>query len=84
MPSRRVTVTLHARAGELAGAREAAVEVTEAASCAEVKRALALRHPTLAHLLSACALATDEEFLGDAAPVGDAASLHLIPPVSGG
>lgn len=84
MPSRRVTVKLHARASELAGALEASVEVPDAASCATVKSELARSHPMLAGLLASCALATDEEFLSDTAPLGDTVRLHLIPPVSGG
>jgi molybdopterin converting factor small subunit len=84
LSERRILVKLHARASELAGAAEADVSVGSGASCAAVKRQLAERHPALAGLLASCALATDAEFLADDAPVGDAASLHLIPPVSGG
>ena len=75
---------LHARAGELAGMTEASVDVSDAASAGSVKRELARALPSLAALMASCALATDAEFLADAAPLGDAARLHLIPPVSGG
>ena len=75
---------MHARAGELAGVAEAAVDVSDAASAGSVKRELARALPSLEGLLGSCALATDAEFLADAAPLGDAALLHLIPPVSGG
>jgi molybdopterin converting factor small subunit len=84
MPSRRIRVVLHARAGELAGVSEASVDVSDAASAGSVKLELARAVPSLAALLGSCALATDAEFLADAAPLGDAALLHLIPPVSGG
>lgn len=84
MPSRRVEIRLHARAAELAGVPESAVDVAGEGSVAEIKAALAHRHPGLADLLPSSALATDDAFLADGAGIGDATRLHLIPPVSGG
>jgi hypothetical protein len=81
---RELTIRLHARAGELAGVAEASVAIEASASCADVKRELALRHPPIAALVRVCALATDREFLADSAPVGEATRFHLVPPVSGG
>lgn len=80
----QVVVHLHARAAELAGVRACAVELPEAACAGDVKDEVARRHPALSALLPSCAIATDAEYLGDAARVGDARSLHVIPPVSGG
>lgn len=80
----RVTVRLHAQAADLAGAREARPELDAAATCRDVKRALARLHPGLAPLVPSCALATDAEYLPDGAAVDDGAVLHLVPPVSGG
>ena len=79
-----VLVHLHARAAEVAGARECRVELPVAACGGDVKDEVARRHPALAALLPSCAIATDEEYLHDEARVGDAAVLHVIPPVSGG
>jgi molybdopterin converting factor small subunit len=84
MATRRILVHLHARAAELAGARECAVELPEGADGRRLKAELARRHPALAGLLESCALATDRDLLGDAAAVADAGPLHLLPPVSGG
>jgi len=82
--SRRIRVSLHAHAADLAGASDAGVEIGPAATAAEVKRALAALHPRLERLLASCVIATDCEYLSDRAPVGDEETLHLIPPVSGG
>lgn len=79
----KIVVKLHARAAELAGVSEAQVQVADAATCADVKRALGVSHPRLEGLLSSAALATDTEYLRDSSPAV-AATLHFIPPVSGG
>ena len=79
----KILVKLHARAAELAGTPEAQVQVAEAATCRDVKRALAASHPRLEGLLSSSALATDTEYLRDSSPAV-APRLHFIPPVSGG
>jgi molybdopterin converting factor small subunit len=81
---RRVEIELHARAGELAGARTAALELAPEATCADLKAALARTHPALGGLLRACAVATESEYLAEAAPLGNGARFHLVPPVSGG
>lgn len=80
----QVTVRFHAQAADLAGTREARVEVPETATCALVKEAVANAHPALAGLIPSSVLATDAEYLHDSAPIESAAALHLIPPVSGG
>ena len=84
MAVRELTIRLHARAGELAGTREVRVTLAADARCGDLKRELGVQHPPLAGLVPSCALATDREFLADSAPIGDAAFLHLVPPVSGG
>jgi hypothetical protein len=68
----------------LAGVPETSLSVDAAASCADLKRELALRHPPIAALVKSCAVGTDSEFLQDAAPLGEITRFHLIPPVSGG
>jgi molybdopterin converting factor small subunit len=84
MDERAVVVELHARAVDLAGRREARVRVGPAATCADLKAALAGSHPELAALLGSSAVATDREYLADGAPLGRGDRFHLIPPVSGG
>lgn len=78
----KILVKLHARAADLAGTGECAVDVAEGASCADVKEALAAATPSLAGLLASSVLATDSEYLHDSSPAGP--RLHFIPPVSGG
>jgi molybdopterin converting factor small subunit len=80
----RVTVRLHARAAELAGTRETAAEVGSHATCADVKIAVAALHPGLKGLVGSSVLASDTEYLADGVPVREGATLHFIPPVSGG
>lgn len=82
--SRRVRVELHARAADLAGAREAELDLAPEATAADLKEELARSHPALEGLLRSCAVATDREYLADGAALGGAERYHLIPPVSGG
>jgi molybdopterin converting factor small subunit len=82
--NRTVRILLHARAAELSGKNEVDIAASAGATIAELKRALAAQVPALALLVSSSAMATDREYLGDSALVGDEGSLHLIPPVSGG
>ncbi len=84
MPTRHVQIELHAQAADVAGCRHVGVDLGAGATGADVKRALAERHPDLGALLAVSALATDREYVRDSATVGDAQSLHLVPPVSGG
>lgn len=81
---RRIVVELHARAVELAGAREIDLGLHAAATGEDLKRELARRHPALAELLPSSAVASEGEYLADAAPLGPGVRFHLIPPVSGG
>jgi hypothetical protein len=82
---RRVTIALHAQAADLAGLTETGVEVSAAATPAELKRALAREHPRLAPLLPSSVIATEREYLADEAELDEREErLHLIPPVSGG
>ncbi len=80
----RILIHLHARAAELAGARECAVDVPGDACAGDVKDALARVLPAVAALLDSCAIATEAEYVADDARVGAAGALHVIPPVSGG
>lgn len=80
----RIVIHLHARAAEIAGSRECALEVPPDACAGDVKDALARTIPAVAGLLDSCAIATDAEYVADDVRVGAAGALHVIPPVSGG
>ncbi len=72
-----------------AAAREAAGASREElsgplATVADLRAALAARHPALAPLLPRCRIAVDEEFAADDAPVPDGSEVALVPPVAGG
>ena len=58
MDTRRIHVELHAQARDLAGAREAGLDLGTEATCADLKSALAERHPALAGLIGPSVVAT--------------------------
>jgi molybdopterin converting factor subunit 1 len=80
----RVRVKLFAAARDLAGHDEMEVVVSEQATVAEVRQALAGASPALGSLLPHALLAVDAEYAGDAIIVTEHSELALIPPVSGG
>jgi molybdopterin converting factor small subunit len=84
MRARRVVVHLHALAADLAGAREVVLGLDGEATSADLKRALGAAHPGLEGLLGSGAVATEREYLADAAPLGPGDRFHFVPPVSGG
>lgn len=79
-----VRVLLFARARELAGIREVAVELPAGATVADLRTALAATYPELTAVLARSAVAVDEEFAEDATMIHDGAVAAVIPPVSGG
>lgn len=79
-----VTVRLFARARDLAGTDAATLELEPGATVADLRRRLADAHPSLAGLLARSALAVDNEFADEAAPLPPGAEVALLPPVSGG
>jgi molybdopterin converting factor subunit 1 len=79
-----VRVRLFARAKDLAGAGEAALDLPAGATVADLRRALAQRYPALAALLAKCAVAVNDEFAGDELTLPAQAEVALLPPVSGG
>jgi hypothetical protein len=84
MTPRRVIVHLHAQAADLAGAREVVLGLGAEATSADLKRALGDAYPGLSGLLDSGAVATEREYLSDAAPLGPGERFHFVPPVSGG
>ena len=79
-----LTVHLFARLRDLAGADAVALTLPEGATVADVRRALAARHPGLAELLARSAVAVNHDFAPDAAAVAQGLEVAVIPPVSGG
>jgi molybdopterin converting factor subunit 1 len=79
-----VRVRLFARARDLAGADFVEVALPAGATVANLRARLAADCPALRDLLPRAAVAVNEDFAGDAAPVPPGADVALIPPVSGG
>ncbi|MBI1914678.1 MAG: MoaD/ThiS family protein [Planctomycetes bacterium] len=75
---------LFARARDLTGADEVSVALPDAATVADLRRALASAYPALAGLLKRSALAVNNEFADETLKVPPAAEVALLPPVSGG
>jgi molybdopterin synthase catalytic subunit len=72
-----------------AGARDAAGASREelplgAATVADLRRALAERHPALARILPRCRLAVNQTMADESDAIPDGAEVAVIPPVSGG
>lgn len=77
-------VKLFARARDLAGTSELAVELPAGATVADLRAALALQRPALTGLLPRCVFAVDNEFAADETPLSAEREVALLPPVSGG
>jgi MoaE-MoaD fusion protein len=80
----KAKVRLFARLSELAGTREAEVELGEGLTAGEVYQALGRRYPALSGLKGSIRYAVNGEYAAAARPVGDGDEVALIPPVSGG
>jgi molybdopterin converting factor subunit 1 len=80
----KVTVHLFARARDLAGANRVTVELPDAATVADLRRALGSQYPPLAKILDRSALAVNNEFAEDSLTIPVQAEVALLPPVSGG
>jgi sulfur-carrier protein len=75
---------LFARARDLAGAAEVALDLAPGATVADLRHLLGIRYPKLAPLLERCAVAVDNELADASTPILPAAVVALLPPVSGG
>jgi molybdopterin synthase catalytic subunit/molybdopterin synthase sulfur carrier subunit len=80
----KVEVRLFARAKDLAGSDVQPVELPAGATVAQLRKALAASCQPLEKLLPRCAIAVDDEFVGDDQLVPANGRIALIPPVSGG
>jgi molybdopterin converting factor subunit 1 len=77
-------VRLFARAKDLAGVDQVAVDLPHGATVADLRRQLAAQYPALTALLERSALAVNEEFADDTQTLPPEAEAALLPPVSGG
>lgn len=80
----KAKVRLFARLAELAGTREAEVELGEGVSASDVYTLLCRKYPQLAGLGGAVRFAVNGEYVLPGHPVGENDEVALIPPVSGG
>ena len=79
-----LNVRLFARARDLGGADQVALDLPNGASVADLRRRLAALHPQLAELEAKCAVAVDAEFVNDGHILTEGSEIALLPPVSGG
>ncbi|MCH7483693.1 MAG: molybdopterin converting factor subunit 1 [Chloroflexi bacterium] len=77
-------VRLFARLADLAGTREAAVELGEGLTAAGVFGVLVQRYPSLTGFDAFVRFAVNSEYVPASHPVRDGDEVALIPPVSGG
>jgi molybdopterin synthase sulfur carrier subunit len=79
-----VRVKLFAVAKELVGGNELALDVRNGATVADVRQAVTVRYPQLAHILPHALWAVDAEYVTDNTVLNEHSNVALIPPVSGG
>ena len=77
-------VRLFARLADLAGTRQAKVELGEGLTASGIFDVLVKRYPSLAGFDAVVRFAVNSEFVPASHPVRDGDEVALIPPVSGG
>lgn len=80
----KARVRLFARLSELAGTREAEVELGEGLTAADVFAFLCRRYPGMEALKGSLMYAVNGEYVSPEHPVREGDEVALIPPVSGG
>jgi MoaE-MoaD fusion protein len=80
----KVTVLLFASVAEAVGKRTLSYDAPEGACVIDIRDGLLERYPALGRFAPNLMYAVDEEYAELDTPVGDGATLALIPPVSGG
>ncbi|MBF6589186.1 MAG: molybdopterin converting factor subunit 1 [Ktedonobacterales bacterium] len=80
----RVTVRYFASLREAAGVGEEALALPMGGGVPEARALLVARHPALARLLPACAVAVNRAYAPTDAPLTEGDELAFIPPVGGG
>jgi molybdopterin converting factor small subunit len=79
-----VTVSLFARARELAGTDRVVLEIPPSGRVRDVKERLSLRFPQLAPLAPSLLVAVFDDYVCDDVLVPPCAEVACFPPVSGG
>ncbi len=79
-----IRVRLFAMAKERVGRPEIRIELSSAATVADLRAALRAHSPELGPLWSGALIAVDEEYASDDVPITPDSQLSVIPPVSGG
>ena len=79
-----VTIRLFARLAQLAGTREAQLDIEEGLTAGDALHAVEREYPALAGLGPSVMLAVNREYVEASHPLADGDELALIPPVSGG
>jgi molybdopterin converting factor subunit 1 len=79
-----VRIRLFARARDLARQDAIQLQVPPGATIGDLRWELAAVFPSLGAILPRCALAVNDEFAEDSAPLPPDAEIALLPPVSGG
>lgn len=80
----QVVLQLFAGARQRVGSHTIAVDLAEGATVADLKRALAARHPELAPMMPGLRIALGDEYAGDDQAIPRGVEIAVIPPVSGG
>jgi sulfur-carrier protein len=79
-----IELQLFARARDLAGRERVELELSDGATVAELRVALAAAVPALAPLVPHLHVAVDREYATDAVSIPAGAEVACFPPVSGG
>ena len=79
-----IVVRLFGAEADVTGGAQLTLHVDGAATCGDLRRVLAERHPSLAVRLPACRFAVNHEFAGDEHLVSEQDEVALIGLVSGG
>lgn len=82
--SGEVQALLFARAQELAGVSEVALEIQEGWTTATCFAAVVAKYPALESISSCIMVALNHDYVTEPVPVKDGDELALIPPISGG
>ena len=80
----KLSVKLFARAKDLAGAGQVAIELTEPATVGAVRTALTNAYPALAPIASSLLIAVGNDYASDQQALTAASDVACFPPVSGG